>query len=118
MANRISDRLPASSLRLLLFAGFAGGVLTTAFASPAYAVNPPTARGSEARQAPAGYQVADDQGRWHGREVNRGGSYNRGGWAGGGPAYYYSAPPVVVVPYGYYQQPPPLFDLTIPLVIR
>jgi uncharacterized membrane protein len=119
MTNRIRDGLPASPLRLVLFAGLAAGVLGGAFASPAYAVNMPTARGSEARQTPAIYQVADDRGRGRGpargREGPRGGDYHGGGWVGG-PGYY-SAPPVIVEPYGYYQQPAPLFDLSIPLVV-
>ena len=60
MAYRISDGHPASPLRLVLFAGFAAGVLTAVFAAPAYAVNPPAAGGSEARQVPAIYQVAGE----------------------------------------------------------
>ena len=116
MANRIRDGLPASPLRLVLFAGLAAGVLAGAFASPAYAVNAPAATGSEARQAPASYQVAADN-RNRDRAPARGREEHRGGYRGG-PAYYSSAPPVVIVPQGYYQQPAPLFDLTIPLVIR
>jgi uncharacterized membrane protein YgcG len=122
MANRIRDGLPASPLRLVLFAGLAAGVLAGAFASPAYAVNAPAATGSEARQAPASYQVAADErnrggGRAPARGGPRGGGYRRGGGWVGGPGYY-SAPPVVVAPYGYYAQPAPLFDLSIPIVIR
>jgi hypothetical protein len=126
MANCIRDGLPASPLRLVLFAGLAAGVLAGAFAAPAYAVNAPAARGSEARQAPASYQVAADErnrgggrGPARGREEHRGGPRGGprgGGWVGG-PGYY-SAPPVVVEPYGYYAQPAPLFDLTVPIVIR
>jgi len=120
MANRIRDGRPVSPLRLVLFAGLAAGVLGGAFAAPAYAVNTPPARSSEARQVPASYQVADDRGRGRGpargREGPRDDGYRGGGWVGG-PGYY-SAPPVVVDPYGYYQQPAPLFDVTIPLVIR
>jgi uncharacterized membrane protein len=117
MANHIRDGLPASPLRLVLFLGLAAATLAGAFAFPAYAVNTPAARGSEARQAPASYQVAYDRGRGRGREGPRGGGYRGGGGWVGGPGYY-TAPPVVVEPYGYYQQPAPLFDLSIPLVIR
>ena len=116
MANRIRDGLPASPLRLVLFAGLAAGVLTGAFASPAHAVNAVAARGSEARHASASYQLAaDNQNR--GRAPARGREEHRGGYRGG-PAYYSSAPPVVILPQGYYQQPAPLFDLSIPIVIR
>jgi hypothetical protein len=117
MTNRIRDGLPASPLRLVLFAGLAAGVLGGAFGSPAHAVNMPAARSSEARQAPAIHQVADYRGRGpaRGREEPRGGGYHGGGWVGG-PGYY-SAPPVVVEPYGYYQQPAPLFDLSVPLIV-
>jgi hypothetical protein len=118
MANRISDGPPVSPLRLVLFLGLAAGVLTGAFASPAYAVNATAARGSEARQAPAIYQLAADN-RNRGRAPARGRQeYRGGGYRGGGPGVYYGAPPVVIVPQGYYQQPAPLFDLSIPLVIR
>ena len=116
MANRIGDGPPASRLRLVLFAGLAAGVLTGAFALPVHAANMAPARGSEAWQAPAIHQVADNRGRGGDRGGGRGGGYRGGGWGGPGP--YYAAPPVVVEPYGYYAQPAPLFDLSIPLVIR
>ena len=121
MANRIGDGPRASPLRLVLFAGLAAGVMAGTFATPAYALNAPAARGSEARQAPASYQVAANErnrggGRGPARRGPRGDGYRGGGWVGG-PGYY-SAPPVVVEPFGYYAQPVPLFDLTIPIVIR
>ena len=115
MANRISDGAFVSPLRIALFLGLAAAVLTGAFVFPAHAANTAVATSTEARQAPASYQLLA-QNRYRGRGPAR--DEHRGGYYRGGPSYYSSAPPVIFVPQGYYQEPAPLFELSIPLVIR
>lgn len=115
MANRITDGPRVSPLRLVVFLGLAAGVLTGAFALPAQAASTAATGNSEARQAPASYQLFA-QNRYRERGPVREGY--RDGYYRGGPSYYYTAPPVIYVPPRYYQEPAPLFDLTIPLVIR
>lgn len=106
MANRIRHRRPARQLRRVLCFGLPAAALWGMLTSPACAENQRNGKDNEARNAPAGQQVAE---RGRGREEH--GGYHRGG----GRDYYTGAPPIVYAPQGYYQQPGTTLYFSFPL---
>ena len=107
MADRIADRLPARTRRLVSCLGLGAAMLSGTPVLAAYGDGLPNGQHSTASSAPEGIQIAQrDRGRDnHRREEHY---YRR-------PDVYYTAPPVVYEPPVYYQRPGVSLNLSLPL---